>query len=399
MNLQFTRRARGFSLVELMVSVVIGLLAILFATRIMTDGERNKDAAMGGSDSMQNGMLAMFQISADAEQAGFGLNDPLVTGCNTVFSDSQGYELAPAQRDGVPVRPLAAAVIEPGGEGPDRLTLYAGGATGGATTLRVTQNYIGGNTITVDRRPWGYFALGDVIVVAPEQIGENCAMAQISVEPSTQPPNPMQLQFGSVEQRFNRGQLDVLYDGNTTRVFNLGPGARLAFHTWSVDQGYLRLRATDMAGAAKDSQAVADNIVMLKAQYGFDTREATDFKPGLGTTVGQWSSDMIDADGDGVNGGAGDYGRIVALRIAVVARARNPERPVADADGEAVCKATVEVENQEPVYLFNSAQPEGVEAAPVKVDLAVEGDTVDWQCYRYRVFETIVPLRNAGWRN
>uniref|UniRef100_UPI0028B1148F PilW family protein n=1 Tax=Massilia oculi TaxID=945844 RepID=UPI0028B1148F len=76
------RRARGFSLVELMVSVVIGLLAILFATRIMTDGERNKDAAMGGSDSMQNGMLAMFQISADAEQAGFGLNDPLVTGCN-----------------------------------------------------------------------------------------------------------------------------------------------------------------------------------------------------------------------------------------------------------------------------------------------------------------------------
>ncbi len=396
MSLHSTRRAHGFSLVELMVSVVIGLLAILFATRIMTDGERNKDAAMGGSDSMQNGMLAMFQIGGDAEQAGFGLNDPLINGCNTVFSDSQGYVLAPALRDGETVRPLAAAVIEPGGEAPDRLTLYAGSATGGATTLRVTQNYIGGNTITVDRQGWG-FALGDVIVVAPEQPGADCAMAQVSANPLTEP--IPQLQFGSVEQRFNRGQLDVEYDGNTTRVFNLGPGARLAFHTWSVDGGYLRLRATDMAGAAENGQAVADNIVTLKAQYGFDTRESTDFKPGLGTVIGQWSSEMIDADGDGVDGGAGDYARIVALRIAVVARAKNPERPVADADGEAQCKATVEVENQEPVYLFNREQPQGVDAVPVKVDLAVAGDTVDWRCYRYRVFETIVPLRNASWSN
>jgi type IV pilus assembly protein PilW len=32
------------------------------------------------------------------------------------------------------------------------------------------------------------------------------------------------------------------------------------------------------------------------------------------------------------------------------------------------------------------------------VSTAVTGDTVDWKCYRYRVFETIVPLRNSGWR-
>ena len=50
----------GFSLVELMVSVVIGLLALVFATRLVVSGEQNKDAAVGGSDSMQNGMLALF---------------------------------------------------------------------------------------------------------------------------------------------------------------------------------------------------------------------------------------------------------------------------------------------------------------------------------------------------
>jgi type IV pilus assembly protein PilW len=31
------------------------------------------------------------------------------------------------------------------------------------------------------------------------------------------------------------------------------------------------------------------------------------------------------------------------------------------------------------------------------VDVAVAGDSADWRCYRYRVFETIVPLRNADW--
>jgi type IV pilus assembly protein PilW len=30
--------------------------------------------------------------------------------------------------------------------------------------------------------------------------------------------------------------------------------------------------------------------------------------------------------------------------------------------------------------------------------VAVAGDPIDWKCYRYRVFETIVSLRNAEWR-
>jgi type IV pilus assembly protein PilW len=39
-----------------------------------------------------------------------------------------------------------------------------------------------------------------------------------------------------------------------------------------------------------------------------------------------------------------------------------------------------------------------VTAVPVTVDVAVAGDSNDWRCYRYRVFETVVNLRNAGWR-
>jgi type IV pilus assembly protein PilW len=384
------RRAHGFSLVELLVSVVIGLLALVFATRLITGAEQNKANALGGSDSMQNGMLAMFSISGDAQQAGYGLNDASLIGCNTRFSDTGGYELAPATRGAATIRPLAPAVIESGGAGPDRITLYAGSSMSGTGTLRVTSNYIGGTRLDVDRIPYG-FSLGDVVVVAPDNVGNgDCALAQISADPSRLDAPPSQqyvMVAGGTGFRYNSGALGTNFTAGMARIFNLGPAKTLAFHTWSVDNGFLQLRSTDMAGSGGAAQTVADNIVSIKAQYGFDTRTGGAFTPQDGMQVGRWSAAMVDADGSGGAGNAGDYEHIAALRIAVVARSAARERPGADG----VCHAT----SAKPV-VFASAVPEGVTASPITVD--VDAGSTNWRCYRYRVFETIVPLRNAGWR-
>ncbi|WP_305822879.1 PilW family protein [Massilia brevitalea] len=383
-------RARGFSLVELLVSVLIGLLALVFATRLITGAEQNKASALGGSDSMQNGMLAMFSISGDAQQAGFGLNDPVLVGCNTRFHDTGGYRLAPAARGTTTVFPLAPAVIESGGAGPDRITLYAGSSMTGTGTLRVTSNYIGGTRLDVDRIPSYGFNLGDVVVVAPDNIGNgDCALAQISADPARVDAPPKQqyvMVAGGMGFRYNNGALGgANYTAGMARIFNLGPEKSLAFHTWSVNNGFLQLRSTDLAGSGGTPQTVADNIVSIKAQYGFDTRTGGAFLPEDGLQVRRWSATMIDADGSGVAGSAGDYQHIAALRIAVVARSAARERP--DANGDCVATAA------KPV-VFASAVPEGVTAVPITVDVGGE----DWGCYRYRVFETIVPLRNAGWR-
>ncbi len=386
-------RAAGFSLVELLVSVLVGLLALVFATRLITGAEQNKASALGGSDAMQNGMLAMFSISGDAQQAGFGLNDPILIGCNTRFTDTGGYELASAPRGaGATVRPLAPVVIESGGTGPDRISLYSGSSMSGTGTLRVTSDYIGGTRLNVDRVPYG-FNSGDVVVVAPDNVGSgNCALAQISDDPSDHAAPPEQqyvMVAGGAGFRYNSGSLGANYTGGTTRVFNLGPAKTLAFHTWSVDNGFLRLRSTDLAGSSAEPSTVAADIVSIKAQYGFDTRTGAAFIPQEGLRVGRWSATMIDADGDSVVGGAGDYQHIAALRIAVVARSAARERP--DASGQ--CSAS----SAKPV-VFASAVPQGVAAVPVTVEVAASATDTAWRCYRYRAFETIVPLRNAIWR-
>ena len=394
-------REQGFSVVELMISLVIGMLALVFAVRLMSGAERTQRNGVGSSDAMQNGMLALFSMSGDAAQAGYGLNDPMIAGCDTVFSDTSGYALASVTAGGTAVRPLGAVIIEKeaagasaapttDGENPDRVHFYAGSSITGTGTLRLLKAYTSGTRILFDRVPYG-FHQRDVIVVAPEQIGSGkCALAQISSDPDALPGGGDQtLDFGQGDDyRFNSGALGASFGAGVSRVFNLGPAASLSFHTWSVADGFLQLRSTDMTGAAARPAAVAGDIVSIKAQYGFDTRAGTGFTPDAGMQVTQWSSTMINADGDGVTGGAGDYLRIAAVRLAVVARSRTPEAPPAGG----TCSATTA-----PLQVFAGGSAGGA-AVPVKVRLGVPGDGVDWRCYRYRVFETIVPLRNFAWR-
>jgi len=385
---------RGFSIVELMVSVVIGMLALMFATRLITDGEQNKQAALGGSDAMQNGIMAMFSISSDISQAGFGLNDPILVGCNTLMLDGggTGYQMLQASRGGATITPLAAAVIQNNGMAPDKIALSGGGALTGTATVRLTEAYSGGAVLAIDRQAYG-FSFNDVIVVAPElptSAGPRCSLVQLSATPAAGATTPTLNFAAGAGLRFNNGTLGNAFSIKS-RVFNLGPANKLSFHTWSVNGGFLQLAATDVDGTQTAAATVADNIVSMKAQYGFDTRAATAFKPEEGTIVSRWSPDMIDADGKDGAGSAGDYQRISAIRLAVVARSKVAERPAADG----TCSATA-ADKAPEVFTVTQAGTTAPDA--IKPTVTVAGDTVDWKCYRYRVFETIVPIRNAAWR-
>ena len=157
-----------------------------------------------------------------------------------------------------------------------------------------------------------------------------------------------------------------------------------------------------LSGSEQNGASVSDTIVSIKAQYGFDTRALANYDPNpagngtqmLPTTNGgmqltRWSPTMIDADGDGVVGGPGDYQRIAAVRIAVVARSKTVEKP--NLAGQCTATGTLPT-------VFSTSVPNGVAAVPVQVNVAVAGDAVSWKCYRYRVFETIVPILNSQYR-
>ena len=70
-----TRKQRGFTLIELMVGMALGLLASLAIFTAVTSFETQRRVTAAGADMQQNGLLALYFLEQDLRMAGFGLID------------------------------------------------------------------------------------------------------------------------------------------------------------------------------------------------------------------------------------------------------------------------------------------------------------------------------------
>jgi type IV pilus assembly protein PilW len=76
------------------------------------------------------------------------------------------------------------------------------------------------------------------------------------------------------------------------------------------------------------------------------------------------------------------------VRVAVVARSAQPEKPAAGLG--APCDTTTVA----PTWSGNTGIARSFDLSTIPLPAGVT-----WQCYRYRVFETTVPLRNWIWKS
>ena len=163
-------------------------------------------------------------------------------------------------------------------------------------------------------------------------------------------------------------------DEDGANLFNLGRTPQIL--AYAVRGGNLTLcdYLRDDCGldSNKGNRAVwvpiGTNIASLKAQYGRDTDTTAD---GIVNDYDQ-AAPVAQAD----------WLRIRALRLALVARSAEYESAIDATTGQRVC---------DPVTP-NAPSWEGSATAPV--DLS---GFADWKCYRYKVFQTVVPIRNIIW--
>src|SRR3990167_3252715 len=69
----------GFSLVEIMVGMVIGLISTIIVMQVFATFEGQKRTTTGGSDAQTNGGVGLYTIERDMRMAGYGFTD--ATGC------------------------------------------------------------------------------------------------------------------------------------------------------------------------------------------------------------------------------------------------------------------------------------------------------------------------------
>jgi len=169
------------------------------------------------------------------------------------------------------------------------------------------------------------------------------------------------------------------FDRDVTRIFNLG--SRPVWKTFGIKYNaplytinYGKLQVTDqfkvLTVPGAQSEDLMDGIVDLQAQYGKDT-------DGDGV-VDEWTKKL--SRNYPANFDAIDIMQVIAVRLAVLARDDHYHKP-STAGG--ACEATTAANR--PTWAggdFLTFNAPG--ALP--------------SCYKYRAFETVVPLRNMIWR-
>jgi type IV pilus assembly protein PilW len=401
----------GLSMVELMVAMVIALIGTIIMFQVFEVSEGIKRTTSSGGDSQQNGVIALYSMENDLRQAGMGFSDTSYAGCNVLAYDAlrspTNYTL-----------PLVPVSITSGGNAttPDRLAVFYGSQhlVGAATTI--TQNMTTATSQVRVMSAYG-FRRGDLIVLLEPASGKDCSMMELT---SLSADNFIGHDTGtytldwapgtpSKTVRANpSGGLGVIYTGsgnpNATRIFNLGNlydrtgvyaynGASMPVHnTYAIASNALTVASAFNPNQAAAASAVSDNIVHMRALYGLDDGtgdETVPYQTPASAIAGDGKIDrFVDAAKFTVLGSP--WQRIVAVRVVVVARSALPERGTGG-PGSA-CDTTL----AEPAW---SGSPWKLGTTMnLLTNLDLSADT-DWQCYRYKTFETTVPIRNWIWKS
>ena len=409
-------RAPGFSLIELMVAMVIGLIGMIIIFQVFEVSEGIRRTTTSGGDAQQNGTIALYLMQRDLRNAGMGFNDTPYAGCSMAGYDStQAPTNFPAVAGAMPMVPVnivtgAAATT------PDQISVFYGGQGRVANATTLSSGMASPTDPLKVTNRFGY-RLGDlVLLLQPGPPFQNCNFMEVTFLPTTLtvPPGPTDqvshdanatytdVNGVTRNARFNpAGGLGIAYTGGastsptTSRVFNLGnlydANAQPVYNTYAIANNTLTVAS---AFSANPAAAVADNIVHMRALYGMDDGQST------GTIVVTTSGDSTYGYSPGVAGdGIVDryidsttfnaiaplpWASVIAVRIAVVARSATPETS-SQGVGQPCDTTTVAPTWSGGVFDVSATAPATPDA--------------NWKCYRYRVYETTIPLRNWIWKS
>lgn len=348
------RHITGFSLVEIMVGMVIGLISTIIVMQVFAAFEGQKRTTTSGSDAQTNGGIGLYTIERDIRMAGYGFAD--ATGC-TLNRSFNGTAL--------PSLVLSPATIANGAGGlPDSITILSGNKSSWSVPIRVISTHPQASTQFNTNATLG-IAQSDLMIAYEAATPPNCTLFQVDNA------NPVLNPIAHATGSWNGNSAIFPAAGYSTDALLMNVGSFMS-HTYSIDANS-NLVFTDYSSAtnANTSQILAPDVVSIQAEYGFDTRAGAQ----TDARVDTWSATMIDADASGTTGDTGDINRIYSLRFALVARSGLMEKPD---PATGICNTTTA----------------GPSWAGGTISLAADAN---WRCYRYKTFETVVPLRNTIW--
>ena len=356
---------RGVGLTDLLVGLAIGLLAMLVVLKMAVLFEARRKSTVGTSDAQQNVSIAVSLMLRELRMAGQGLGPVESLAC--AVSHDRGSSLG-----SLSLTPVT--IIDGSAGAPDEITLFSSASRQSTVPATLLEAHATSDT---------HMLIDSTLGIRPDdflvfyEVGNPCTLVRATalstgsyrVDHSTMPSS------NSGTSATNSAQTSIAQNyAAGTQVINLGS---LHLVRYSVDTNNdLQVARYNASSNTWDSEGMSSGIVNLQAQYGFDTRSGLQTSP----QVTYWSSTVIDADGNGKTGDYGDIKRMIALRLAVVARSDQPN--------DQGCHASLPQ--------WTAGEPSTGELKLIDINLQ---HVPDWNCYRYRVLEAEIPLRNLLWND
>jgi type IV pilus assembly protein PilW len=334
--------ARGLSLIELLVGIVVALLVSLTATSgamLFTAAQRQ---GVGVGSTLINSTTALNALRDDVAAAGLGFFGDSQFLCQKLNLSVDTTVLV----DGASFTPVSITSEAAG----DRIdVIYATDVAAGANVLLSAA----ADAASAPLRSLLPVSVGQAVLLAPATPGEPCVVRTVTTNTAAGADTPQTIQYANVSTaRFNR----AAFTTNPTYP-DRGRVTLLGDLRWSR---YRRV-GTDLTlerPLGGGSVVLARNVIAFRAEYGLAD---------AGTTaLAGWQA----ASGAFATLTPANLPRVRAMRIGLVTRSAQPEKPNAAGN----CEAT--------------------SAMPTLFGAAVTADVADWQCYRYRSATLVVPLRN-----
>ena len=363
--------AGGFTLVEVLVGIAIGMIGLLVMYKTITLWDARTRATTAGGDAQVAGTLAMFALERDMKLAGMGFAtaDTWDMGCAVTGFDSVA---------GGPVnmRLMPVEIIDNDGTNtPDQINVLYGNSP----FFPLKQEFTVSTATTKKARSRNGFKRGDLIVVTSNSGGapgvSTCSLMQVTdyspgdsltLMHDTGPYTDYYASAPGVA-RYNAAAASwAVAAGN---MYSLGPVPQ--YNQWQVVNGDV-LRVID--GLHSVTSDVAEGVVMMKAQYGIDTDNNKQI------TAAEWTKTPP---------GGTDWRNILAIRVALLVRSRNFSKPASGVDDQTYSAVI-------PTY-FDGAASFVMRNVDGTVDTNVFGSPNNWRYYRYRLYERVIPIRNMIW--
>ncbi len=379
MKISISRAQRGVTLIELMIGLALGLIASLAIFSTISSFEAQRRTTASGMDMQQNGLMALYSIDQDIRMAGFGLIDISTTPGSMPCSKINAYGTNSVWNSA----PVVIANNASAGNDiitVNRLNSDTGGIVTGGKAAGLAANMNSGDTsISVDTSE--ALHTNDFILVS--QANLDCSLFKVSAIPSatsvtvvnvanaigdtTQTPTFPASGYSAAASAViaDLGAASSASAANTFGSTNPAITPTFATTKYQINTN-LDLIRTEDNGTTWNT--VASNIVAIAAQYGVANAGSP--------TVNCWT----DATGTACSGSnwanppPADVRRIKAIQVAIVARSNQPAGS---------CTAST----QPTTWAGITANLSGI---------------ANWGwggCYRYKVYQTIIPIRNVIWGN